>query len=38
MNDAPFSRRHGFRRTIEAEISVRHYDPFDLRGVLVELA
>ena len=38
MNDEPFSRRHGFRRTTEAEISVRHDAPYDLRGVLVELA
>lgn len=38
MNDELFSRRHGFRRTIEAEISVRHDAPYDLRGVLVELA
>ena len=38
MNDEPFSRRHGFRRTTDVEISVRHDAPYELRGVLVELA
>ena len=38
MHDEPFSRRHGFRRTTDVEISVRHDAPYELRGVLVELA
>jgi len=38
VNDETFSRRHGFRRTTEAEISVRHDAPYDFRGALVELA
>jgi hypothetical protein len=38
MNDEPFSRRHGFRRTTDVEISVRHDAPYELRGILVELA
>jgi len=38
MNDEPFSRRHQFRQSNEVEISVRHDAPYDLRGVLVELA
>lgn len=38
MNDESFSNRYGFRRTIEVEISVRHDAPYELRGVLVELA
>lgn len=38
MNDEPFSSRHGFRRTTDVEISVRHDAPYELRGVIVELA
>ncbi|HNR13470.1 MAG TPA: hypothetical protein PLB95_07255 [Syntrophales bacterium] len=38
MNEEPFSKRHGFRRVAEVEITVRHDAPYDLRGVLVELA
>ncbi len=38
MNQEPFSKRHGFRQTNEAEISVRHDAPYELRGVLVDLA
>ena len=33
-----FSERHGFRQINEAEISVRHDAPYELRGVLVDLA
>lgn len=38
MNEEPFSSRHGFRHTSNVEISVRHDAPYELRGVLVELA
>lgn len=38
MNDELFSCRHGFRETSNIEISVRQDAPFELRGVLVELA
>ena len=38
MNEEPFSRKHGFRQTTEAEITIRHDAPYDLRGVFVELA
>ena len=38
MTNEPFSTRHGFRQTNEAEISVRHDAPYELRGVLVDLA
>lgn len=38
MNDEPFSSRHGFRHITNVEISVRHDAPYELRGVLVELA
>lgn len=38
MNDEPFSKRHGFRRTNDVEIYVRHDAPYELRGVLVGLA
>lgn len=38
MNEEPFSSRHGFHQTSNIEISVRHDAPYELRGVLVELA
>jgi len=38
MNDEPFSRRHGFRQTNMAEISIRQDAPYELRGILTELA
>ena len=36
--ESRFSDRHGFRKINEAEITVRHDAPHELRGVLVELA
>ncbi len=33
-----FSERHGFNRVYETEITVREDAPYDLRGVIVELA
>ena len=33
-----FSKRHGFSRVNEADIKVRHDAPYELRGVLVDLA
>jgi hypothetical protein len=38
MNDESFSKRYGFRKTTNVEISVRHDAPYELRGILVELA
>ncbi len=38
MNNEPFSKRHGFRKIADIEISVRHDAPYDLRGVLAEIA
>ncbi len=39
MNDTSrFSERHGFNRVNEAEITVRQDAPYDLRGVLADLA
>lgn len=38
MTEGPFSSRHGFRRTTEVEISIRHDAPYEFRGVLVEIA
>jgi hypothetical protein len=38
MNEEFFSSRHGFRQTSNVEITVRHDAPYELRGVLVELA
>ncbi len=38
MNEETFSSRHGFRQATNAEITVRHDAPHELRGVLVELA
>ena len=38
MNEKPFSKRHGFHRPAETEISVRHDAPHEFRGVLVDLA
>lgn len=39
MADEPsFSNRHGFREIKEADITVRHEAPYELRGVLIDLA
>lgn len=37
MNDI-FSKRHGYRQTSEAEITVREDAPHELRGIVVQLA
>lgn len=36
--DEPFSKRHGFRDSRSAEITVRQDAPYELRGVLVDMA
>ena len=33
-----FSRRHGYYRLTEAEITIREDAPHELRGILVQLA
>jgi len=37
-DESRFSARHGFRQINGAEILVRHEAPYELRGVLVDLA
>jgi len=34
----PFSKRHGYRQPIEVAVTVRQDAPYELRGVLVQLA
>ncbi len=38
MTDERFSARHGFRKTHEVDITIRHDAPNEFRGVLVDLA
>jgi hypothetical protein len=38
MNTESFSKRHGYNRTTEVEITVRQDAPHEFRGVLVDLA
>lgn len=38
MTEETFSSRHGFRETAEIEVTVRHDAPYELRGVIVDIA
>lgn len=38
MNEEIFSKRHGFSKPVEAKIYIRNDAPYELRGVLIQLA